>query len=264
MSKPLFTIVTICYNAENCIKETIDSLLNQEFTNYEYIIIDGDSKDGTQNIIKMYIKKFSNRYIKTVYVSEKDNGIYDAMNKAIHLAEGEWIYFLNSGDRLYRALTLNNIAKFLQRESCDIVYGDVCLDGNEEEVQYADEIEKIRNIMPFSHQAVFVKSLLYKCNLFSLDYKIAADYDFFLKQFFADKKFKKVDDIIAYYDTNGISSNNLYCVEKEFLNIKIKYGIVNKSLKTSLKYFWNVFKIFVKLHLPKKAVKKIMKIKRNI
>ena len=115
--KNIISIVTVTYNSVHNIEETILSVINQTYQNIEYIIIDGGSVDGTMNIVKKY--KNSIDYI----VSEKDNGIYDAMNKGIQIASGKWINFLNSGDTFYNKKVIENIS-FKNYENHVIIYGN--------------------------------------------------------------------------------------------------------------------------------------------
>ena len=95
---PFFTVITASFNSEKTIDKTIESLLNQNYTNFEYIIIDGNSKDSTLEIIKSFEQKFKEKNITYKFISEPDKGIYDAWNKGIKLSDGEWISFLGSDD----------------------------------------------------------------------------------------------------------------------------------------------------------------------
>lgn len=117
-----FTVVTAVFNAEDVIEKTIKSVLNQTYTPYEYLIIDGKSSDKTVEIIRKYSKHFEEKNITLKIVSEKDNGIYNAMNKGIDLAEGDFISFLNAGD-WYELDALENINKFYEEDSFDLTYG---------------------------------------------------------------------------------------------------------------------------------------------
>lgn len=120
MADPLFSIVTVCYNAGDLLRGTIDSVAAQTYSNFEYIIIDGGSTDATAQLVKQY-----SALIKT-FVSEPDKGIYDAMNKGIRLARGEFIWFLNAGDELYESDTLAKMA-VMARSDIDVLYGEVMI-----------------------------------------------------------------------------------------------------------------------------------------
>ena len=105
----LFSIITVCFNSEKTIERTIHSILNQSFLSFEYIIIDGKSEDKTNDIIQQYLPMFENRGIAVKYISEKDNGIFNAMNKGINMAEGVWIAFMNADDSYYDSEVLRDI-----------------------------------------------------------------------------------------------------------------------------------------------------------
>ncbi len=119
-----FTVVTAVFNAEDVIEKTIKSVLNQTYTPYEYLIIDGKSSDKTVEIIRKYSKHFEEKNITLKIVSEKDNGIYNAMNKGIDLAEGDFISFLNAGD-WYELDALENINKFYEEDRFDYIDWEV-------------------------------------------------------------------------------------------------------------------------------------------
>ena len=145
------SIITVCYNAEKVIENTILSVINQEYNNYEYIIIDGNSKDNTTEIIK----KYSNRI--TYWISEADNGIYHAMNKGIKKSSGDYLIFMNAGDTFYNNKVLAEI--FSENQSKDIISG-IALTGNEKKWLPAKEIDLC--LMYFyttglCHQATFIK-----------------------------------------------------------------------------------------------------------
>ena len=121
---PLFSIITICYNSEKTIKRTLDSVFIQSFTDYEYIIVDGDSKDDTPSIIANNESRFNDKGIEYRYISSKDKGVYDAMNKGVSMAQGLWVCFLNAGDFFYNTDTLNEIKKIVYTKSeVDVIFG---------------------------------------------------------------------------------------------------------------------------------------------
>lgn len=168
--KPLISVVTVCYNAVNEIEKTMLSVLNQTYDNIEYIVIDGGSKDGSVDVIKKYADRIA------YWVSEPDRGIYDAMNKGILVAKGEWINFMNAGDRF------ENRGVLEQFSECNLthlkaVYGNTKF-VTKQGVGYrtAKDVHYISKDMPTSHQSFFIRTEIAKEFRFDLKYKYAADY----------------------------------------------------------------------------------------
>ena len=115
---PTVSIITITYNAERFLERTVQSIIAQKTTDYEYIVIDGASKDGTLDLIRQYENHM------TTWVSEPDGGLYDAMNKGLHRATGEYVWFMNAGDEIYDSQTLAQLLKHIQTTHSDIYYSD--------------------------------------------------------------------------------------------------------------------------------------------
>ncbi len=172
MSKsPKITVVTVCYNAESIIEDTILSVINQSYKNIEYIIIDGNSTDNTLNIINQYKSSIS------TLVSEPDKGIYDAMNKGLRLATGEWISFINTGDKFYNNNVLEDIFSH-SKDQLNIIYGDTeFIRNNGRKIEKSFEPTWIRRNMPTCHQSFFVRTTLAKNIGFDTRYKYASDYN---------------------------------------------------------------------------------------
>jgi len=155
--KSLVTIVTVTYNAEDLLEETLLSVINQTYKNIEYIIIDGGSTDNTLEIIKKYEEQIS------YWISEPDEGIYFAMNKGIAKATGEWINFMNAGDTFVDTTTIQKVMNSLD-EDTELIYGDHICDGTIGHVKD----RKVTRSMPCCHQSLFVKTDLMKQYLKSL------------------------------------------------------------------------------------------------
>jgi len=188
-TKPLITVVTVVFNGEKFLEETILSIINQTYDNVEYLIIDGGSTDGTLDIIKKY------EHAIDYWVSEKDKGIYDAMNKGIDLATGEWINFMNAGDML-----LKIPAGYLNADA-DLVYGN---EKNATGVQQPKPIRLIKYGEMFAcHQAMFFR--LSEINHYT-NYKIYADYHLVMEMFLNKKKFIYINETICLYADGGVSS----------------------------------------------------------
>ena len=172
--KILFSIIIVSYNTKKEFLETVNSAIQQTFKEKEIIIIDGKSKDGTAKIIKKYKKYFS------TVVIEKDEGIFDAMNKGVKIANGEWIFFLNSGAIFNNPYVLLNISKHAKKTS-DIIFGNCIIKNKFFSYKYFGEYFNNKHItMPFHHQSSFSKRELLINNPFDLKYFISADFDFLL------------------------------------------------------------------------------------
>lgn len=216
------SIVTVCFNVADTLEKTILSVLNQNYKEIEYIIIDGGSTDSTIDIIKKYSDKLA------YWISEPDKGIYDAMNKAIEKCSGEWINFMNSGDSFHADDSVSSAAEFIEKDpEADIVYGDVNIIYDWGEKIYKPlPLDEIRNRMVFSHQSCFVKTGLMKRIKYSLEYKIAGDYNFFYHQYLEHRKFMYIPICISNFDgVNGISANRHFLAIKENAIIN---GNINK------------------------------------
>lgn len=212
----LISIVTVSYNAVLTIEQTILSVINQTYPNVEYIIIDGGSTDGTVDIIKKYEDKIA------YWVSEPDKGIYDAMNKGVVVATGEWINFMNAGDIFTDGDVIDKL--FHQNiiiNRVGIVFGDtlVVFRNREKIVRFGDDT--YHKIMPSCHQSIFCRRNLLVSNPFDLRYKIAADYNFFFQLKQRKVEFQYIQLVVAIYDaTDGISSRNVWRTQKEMMTIE--------------------------------------------
>ena len=251
MPNPKISVVTVCYNAADTIEETILSVLSQTYDNVEYIIIDGGSTDGTVDIIKKYTDHLA------YWVSEPDKGIYDAMNKGIDAATGDYINFMNAGDRLINNSILTQVSEHLDSDS-DIVYGDIITESETTQKRlYASPIEKMDVEDPIPHPSSFTKRVLFGNNKFDTSFKIAADYDFFYKQYYDKKKFTYINIPIAYFKDGGISSTSPrvrllenYKVQNKPLTfgrkINIQYLVFRYNIKvlisTNFPRFWIILK----------------------
>ncbi len=222
-SLPLITIITVVYNGAKYLEETIQSVINQTYPNVEYIIIDGGSTDGTLDIIKKY-----EDYID-YWVSEKDKGIYDAMNKALSVSQGEWIGFLGSDDILLKDSIMNYV-DFINKISSDVEFISAKVDLINQNYKIVRTIgnawswEIFRKYMNIAHVASLHKIRLFKkYGFFDVSFKIAADYEFLLrvknnlKALFLDKK-------VALMRCDGASNRNIITVLNETRLIKLKYS----------------------------------------
>ena len=219
-NNPLITIITVSYNAVLDIEATILSVIEQTYPLIEYIIIDGGSTDGTLEIIKKYENQI------THWISEPDNGIYDAMNKGIQLAKGEWINFMNAGDLFYNENTIYNIHFEDMNDNIKVIYGDTIKKKAKRKIKIkAKNINTIHRGIICCHQSVFVSLTNKKDILFDCSYKISSDYNQIYNLYFKYKKeaFKYVPIVVSIFDGEfGLSSKNRLQLYKEQLDIRSK------------------------------------------
>lgn len=200
---PKISIITVCYNAGKEIEETIKSVINQTYKNIEYIIIDGKSSDNTIEIVNNYADSID------LIISEKDNGIYDAMNKGIDYAHGEWLIFLNAADSLYSQTILEDIFK-LKNYTEDIIFGDVMNEYKWGKVRIEGKhFTGVEKRMPFCHQSAFVRRSVLLKNKFDLNYRICADHNQFYNLYLNGYKFYHIPKIISNFNTNGVSGYSI-------------------------------------------------------
>jgi glycosyltransferase involved in cell wall biosynthesis len=213
------SVITVCYNSRSTIEETILSVINQTYSNVEYIIVDGASKDGTQQILEKYKDDIS------LVVSEPDNGVYDAMNKGLNLATGDFLMFLGSDDHLISYDTIKLfVDKIADRDK--IYYGDVY--RNESNDIYRGPINKYSLCMKnVCHQAIFYPKSIYKTYQYDERYKIYADYIYNLNMF-PKIPFQYIHQTISFFNCYGLSGqkNDAYFQKNIYGVIYKNYGIL--------------------------------------
>lgn len=242
-NNPLISVVTVSYNAVSVIEKTILSVISQTYSSMEYIIIDGGSTDGTVDVIKKYSDKIS------YWVSEPDKGVYDAMNKGVKIASGEWVNYMNAGDSFASNSVLCALFDMDLSEDIGVVFGDtVFVKGNSRKVvRYG--VDPHHKVMPSCHQSIFCKRELLLKYLFDLSFKIAADYNFFYQIYEANVQRKYVNIIVSIYDAmDGISSRHEWVTRKEMLKIENRSCIYYvKSLFLYIKLTIKKILIFFKI-----------------
>lgn len=200
--KPLFTVITVCYQAKDVIENTIKSVLEQNYSDFEYIIIDGSSTDGTCEIINKYLEDSRIRYI-----SEPDKGLYDAMNKGIRMSEGKYLNFMNAGDCFSDSDILKDVSEVISKNpGVDFIYGNVLYvyDNDEERIRrypwYCST--RLYQLMGdcINHQGLFAKREHYDEREFAIDkYRISCYRDWISYQCSTAKKFKAIDRVICRF-----------------------------------------------------------------
>ena len=211
------TIVTVVFNDKVGLEDTILSVLNQSYQNIEYLIIDGGSTDGTVDVIRNYENHLA------YWCSEPDGGIYDAMNKGINRATGEWIIFMNAKDKFADSFVLQKLHNYFISDT-DVIIGNTVMDDHQQLREF--KARKNRNIssklttsMGFYHQSSLVRTALAKQYPFDVRYHLAADFGMFFELYRNQYKFVYVDFPISYFDTTGVSMNNVYQGKLETFNI---------------------------------------------
>lgn len=230
MASPLFTVITVCYNSEKTIERTLKSVLNQTESDYEYLIIDGASTDGTLDIVRKYEPEFGGRLH---IFSEKDNGIYDAMNKGIARASGELVGLVNSDD-YYELDALENMKKAYLGLNVDnrnhvILYGMQrrLRDGEEIEIEFVNH--RILGEGMICHPTCFVSRAVYRdFGVYDTNYRSAADLDFLLRiKNTTDTVFVPVYHIISNFELGGMSASGRGA--REAARVRCKYGVFSKA-----------------------------------
>lgn len=237
---PEISVITVCYNAAATIAATVNSVLNQTFRDFEYIIIDGGSTDQTLEILEDARKDTD---ISFKMISEKDRGIYDAMNKGIKLASGKWYLFLNADDSLFNNTVFEKFHSFQIDHDADVIYGDCNrIKGNESRIDVADEdIELIRKGKFFCHQATFTKREWFDNFQFNEKFPICSDYDFFLRLYLNGAKFLHFPEVVCNYSVEGLSNKRYYKTILENYKVRIQNGIDKDSAFVYLKaLIWNI------------------------
>ena len=220
MNKLKFTIITVCYNAEDCIEETIKSVLHQTLKNIQYIIIDGASTDNTLKIINKYKGDID------VLVSEPDQGIYDAMNKGLNLANGQFLNFLNAGDTFSNKNTLSIVNENIKNET-KIISGDFNLisTNNKSSIIKTKKItwKYFKKDFYACHQAIFIHYSI--VSFYDVNYKIKADYKWVLDALSKTEEASvvKIHQPLVNYDANGFSSQNSFNNLNELIRLHKNY-----------------------------------------
>lgn len=211
---PRFTIVTIVFNDQEHIAATVESVQNQRDADFEYLVIDGASTDGTLE----YLQQQTGLRL----VSEPDDGIYDAMNKAVRLAKGQWVLFMNSGDRFAAPDVLQQVSE--RMDNADLVYGDHLIDyGDFQKLRTAGPLDQLWRGMQFSHQSLFARTELLRQRPFSREETIIADYDFIYRSYVSGRSFQRLPLAVSIISVGGVSDlQRIQC-------IKARQAIVQKT-----------------------------------
>lgn len=246
--KPKLSIIVATYNSDKTLNNTLESLLNQTYSDFEVLIIDGLSKDNTVSIIKKFEKLFLNKNIPFIWVSEKDRGIYDAWNKGLNLVNSNWVSFLGSDD-IYYPDALENYSNEIDKQK-NINY--IC-----SKVEYVDEKRNVLKIlknpynknqmiryMNIAHVGSFHHKKLFETfGNFDINYKIVGDYEFFMR---CNENINAgyLNKITAQMLNSGVSNVNFLRPLNEVLSIQLKYKKIS-IFQIYFEYFFAIVRIFV-------------------
>ena len=240
---PKISVITVVFNDERNIEKTIKSVLNQTYSNIEYIVVNGASTDKTGDIINKYISGID------MYINENDKGIYDAMNKGVLASTGDWLIFMNSNDTFYDDKVIEKVFSSDYSEN-DIIYGTAAISSIQGTFFKPRSLNQFWKGMPFNHQSSFINAVTHKNNLYDIRYQVSAVYDLFYKIYKQEGKFIRIDLIIANYDLTGISHYS-YVWLWDYLRINLKYS-KSKILYVIflfIKYFFSRMKTNFKKNL---------------
>ena len=246
MHSPKFTIITVTFNAGKSLEKTIQSVISQTYRNVDYIIVDGKSKDNTLQIADTY-----KQWIRCL-VSEPDKGLYDAMNKGIRLATGDYLCFLNAGDKFHDNDTLQQMVNSLKDgELPDVLYGETAVVGENGNFLHMRRLSTPQELnwksfkqgMLVCHQAFFAKRELAIQESYSLEYRFSADFDWCIRIMKRAKHLHNTQLTLIDYLNEGLTTRNHKASLKERFRIMVKhYGWIS----TVLHHCWFVIRLFYK------------------
>lgn len=245
ISSPLFSIITPVLNNKDGLMETIKSIKKQNFENYEYIVIDGGSTDGTLEVLK-------NEKLITKWISEKDEGIYDAINKGLRLSKGKIINTINSGDRYYSKNSLEIIKKYFEKNNVSFVFGAVL----KKKIHYKYQPNKMFwtfNFYPAHSSGFFIKKEVHdKIGNYSLKFPCSSDYDFFWRLIKKNNHkgiSTKKDEVIGIFEQGGFSSRYgvfKHIWEETLIRLNNKQNVFVVLTILILRLLKNFYKLFIK------------------
>ena len=243
MKESLISVITVSFNSEKTIKDTIESVLNQTYNNIEYIIVDGKSNDKTLDIVQSYQQKLKERNFNYIWISETDTGIYDAFNKGVKLANGNWISFIGADDK-YTENAVELYMKNLPKNEVDLLYSNIMIKGKKNNTGVWSW-NKFRRSMNVAHVgALHHKHYFEKYGVFDTSYKIAGDYELLLRAK-ENLRTHKLNEITVIMSSDGISNSNIKKVYLETTRAKKETAQVS-SFICRLDYFKWMFKYKVK------------------
>ena len=234
------SIIMVCYNSASTIRRALESIKIQTYKPIELIVVDGQSTDNTLSIVNEFLG------IHKLVISEKDNGIYDAMNKGVTLSTGEVIFFLNSDDAFSDAKVVEDaMAMFTGNPAIDMLYGDVLMRFPDKDQYRTYKNVSKKNILHtgICHQAVFSRKALFaECGLFNTNYKINADFDWLIRVFRSSKNCRYFPRLISIFYAGGAHMNDIGFSWNERRRVQLQYD-------NGLSFWFGHYKVRCVYHL---------------
>ena len=256
MGEPLVSIITVCRNANQALRQTANSVLALKDCHVEYIVVDGASTDETVDTLHQIEVECAERGITMRWVSEPDKGIYDAMNKGCRMARGHWLNFMKAGDTFASPEAISQMGLEDTSHETGIVYGNV------NKVMAFGTIETrpaplslLERKMALCHQAAFVRSALLADHPYDLRYPVAADYEFFYWAYKSGHRFRWVDIVVANFESEGgFSQQNRLRMNREFARINGRSHTLRWKISYVLKYIEMSMNRLYRWFMPKSVL----------
>ncbi len=257
MNNPRITIATVTYNAESTLQRTLQSVAAQTYAHIEHLIVDGKSKDGTPALAQGYLEENEGKAHQIRIISEPDKGLYDAMNKAILNASGDYLVFLNAGDCLHEVDTVSAVAKAIEENETwpAIVYGETDLVDDEglflrHRRLSTPEVLSHRSFlsgMLVCHQSFYVRTDLARQELYNLSYRFSADFDWCIRLMkraeTADLPYANTHRVLTDYLSEGLTTqNHRKSLRERFHIMSVHFGLI----PTILQHIWFVLRAMLK------------------
>lgn len=228
------SVITVCYNCIDTIERTLQNVLKQTYPELEYIVIDGQSTDGTREVIERYADRLA------YWVSEPDGGIYDAMNKGIDKATGEWVIFRNAGDYFFSPTTLADVFAWYEDKGEALIVGGMRCFSSEgyRDAYYQPQSDQVWQQAHLPHPATFIRTKVQKAHPYATAYRIASDYRLFLQLLLEGATVAYYNALVTLFDNEmGVSSTQLALSWKELLRIREELGAPREIIsETKQKY----------------------------
>ena len=253
-----FSVITISFNVASVIGKTIDSVLKQDFSDYEYIFVDGASKDKTNSIIDSYKNRFNEKGITVTHISEPDKGISDGFAKGVRLAKGEIVIILNAADEMLPG-TMSILAEQFD-DKADILYGNIIWHDEARGIEYIKKskspefLEQLKYTMVVKHPATYIKKAAYeKYGNYDPSFKYAMDTELLLRMYKQGARFKYIDHEFTFFQAGGASDTHLIDGLKEAARIAREAGENNLQIAVHLtfKYIHHKLAHFIRFNFMK-------------